>query len=613
MIKVSDYIAARLHEAGVRRIFLITGGGAMHLNDSLGRTFENGDLQYVCCHHEQACAMAAEAYARLTGELGVVNVTTGPGGINTLNGVFGAYTDSIPMLVISGQVKRETCMAFHPDWQGRQLGDQEADVVAMARTVTKYAALVLQPESIRYHLERALHLAHSGRPGPCWLDIPVDVQGSLIDPQLLEAYDPAEDADEVPATDLDAAALQVLAELKSAQRPVILAGLGARVSGAAREMLALAARLQIPVCAAWDAADVVPTDHECYAGRPGTVGERAGNFSLQNADLVLILGCRCNIRQVSYAWDFFARGAKKIWVDVDPRELNKPTVKPDLPICADALAFVRALSGAAESHDFASDGKYLRWCRERVARFSAVDDEQRGRADAISGYAFVEALGEHLRGDDVVVTANGAASVMTMQALAVPSGLRILANSGSASMGYDLPGAIGASVGREVRDGQRGRVVCLAGDGSIMMNLQELQTLAHHGWPLKLFIWSNGLYLSIRTTQNAFFGGHLVGEGASSGVSAPDFVRLAQAFGIPARRWESLAQARQEMAQVLASSGPELIDVMMPPDEMMLPKTSSRRLEDGRMVSAPLEDMFPFLPRDEFRANMIIEPIEDGV
>lgn len=583
----------------------------MHLNDSLGRTFELPGLEYICCHHEQTCAMAAEAYARLTGELGVVNVTTGPGGINALNGVFGAYTDSMPMLVISGQVKSETCMAFHPKWQGRQLGDQEADIIAMARPVTKYAALVREPKSIRYHLERALHLALSGRPGPCWLDIPVDVQGAQIDPQVLEAYNPAEDADEVPSIDLVQAASQVLEELQQAQRPIILAGLGARVSGAARELMELAARLQIPVCAAWDAADVVPSDHQCYAGRPGTVGERAGNFSLQNADAVLIVGCRCNIRQASYAWDFFARGARKIWVDVDPHELNKPTVRPDLPICADALDFVRALSQAAREAGWSSEGEYLKWCRERVEHFSVVSQEQRERSDAISGYAFVEALGEHLRGDDVVVTANGAASVMTMQALPVPAGLRILANSGSASMGYDLPGAIGASVGREVRDGKRGRVVCLAGDGSIMMNLQELQTLAHHGWPLKLFIWSNGLYLSIRTTQSSFFNGHLVGEGLASGVSAPDFVKLAGAFGISARRWESLAQAHEEMEQVLASPGPELIDVLMPHDELMLPKTSSARLADGRMVSKPLEDMFPFLEREEFRANMIIEPVEE--
>jgi acetolactate synthase-1/2/3 large subunit len=618
MMKVSDYIAQRLQSHGVRRIFLITGGGAMHLNDSLGRTFESDGLEYICCHHEQACAMAAEAYARLTGEIGVVNVTTGPGGINALNGVFGAHTDSIPMLVISGQVKRETCAAFYPDWHGRQLGDQEADIISMARPVTKYAALVREPESIRYHLERALHLAQSGRPGPCWLDIPVDVQGAHIDPQVLAPYDPAEDASEVPAIDLPAAARQVLGELQKAQRPAILAGLGARVSGAADELLELARRLQIPVCAAWDAADVVPTDHPCYAGRPGTVGERAGNFSLQNADVVLIIGCRCNIRQASYAWDFFARGARKIWVDVDPHELDKPTVRPDVPVCADARDFVREMCAAVESEGFEADGKYLHWCRERVARFEVVTDEHRNRSGAISGYAFVEALGEHLRADDVVVTANGAASVMTMQALPVPGGMRILANSGSASMGYDLPAAIGASVGRQVlaqglagAQSTKPRVICLAGDGSIMMNLQELQTLAHHGWPLKLFIWSNGLYLSIRTTQSSFFNGHLVGEGTTSGVSAPDFVKLAGAFGIPARRWESLAQARAEMEEVLASGGPELIDVVMPPDELMLPKTSSARLPDGRMVSKPLEDMFPFLPRDEFHANMIIEPVEE--
>ncbi|HEX8834706.1 MAG TPA: thiamine pyrophosphate-binding protein [Abditibacteriaceae bacterium] len=603
-IRVADYIAQRLAQWNVKHLFLVTGGGAMHLNDAIGRC---DGLEYICCHHEQACAMAAEAYSRVTGAPGVVNVTTGPGGINALNGVFGAYTDSIPMLVVSGQVKRETCMASYNIPGLRQLGDQEANIIDMVRGITKYAALIDDPASIRYHLEKAWYLAAEGRPGPVWLDVPVDVQGSLVEPDELVGFTPEVQPNSLVlhGDTLKASVADVLQRLATAKRPVILAGHGVRMAGAQQELLDFAARLNIPVTAAWNAADLVPNDHPCYAGRPGTVGERAGNFAVQNADVCLVLGCRLNIRQVSYAWHHFAREAFKIQVDVDPLELDKPTVKPDLGICADAGLFLR--EALAQSENESQDHTdYLDWCRERVQRFSVVSDEQRGRENLVSGYHFIEQLGEELDGDDVIVTANGAASVMLMQAIRVRQGQRILANSGSASMGYDVPGAIGACIGHG-----RKRVICLAGDGSIMMNLQELQTIAHHRLPVKIFVWNNGLYLSIRTTQQSFFGGNLVGEGETSGVSNPDFVKLGEVFGFSTSRIENNKNLSADIRAVLEEEGPSLCEIMMPHDELMLPKTSSLRLPDGRMVSKPLEDMFPFLSREEFAENMLIAPLED--
>lgn len=615
-MRVADYIAQTLVAHGIRHVFMITGGGAMHLNDAIGRC---AGLEYICCHHEQACAMAAESYARLSGKMAAVNVTTGPGGINALNGVFGAYTDSIPMIVISGQVKGETCMGFYDGLNLRQLGDQEADIVRMASGVTKYAVLIKDAQSIRYHLERALHLAQSGRPGPVWVDVPVDIQGAQIEPENLKSYDPALDTEIqiLRAEALEEAARGVLQRLTQAKRPAILAGHGIRMSGAHEELLELAARLQIPVCAAWDAIDLVPNHHPCYAGRPGTVGERGGNFSLQNSDVALILGCRLVLRQISYGWKNFAREAFKIQVDIDPLELDKPTVKPDWPVCADAKEFLQECLRQAAQSTPATHENYLEWCRERVRRFPVVTQEHRAPKDeGVSGYHFVEVLGAQLQSDDVVVTANGAASVMTMQALPIQKGMRVLANSGSASMGYDLPGAIGACYGRKARDGQNenasGRVICLAGDGSIMMNLQELQTISHHALPVKIFVWNNGMYLSIRTTQENFFGGNLVGEGPTSGVSAPNFLKLAQAFGLKSWHIENSQHMEKIIAEVLASPGPALCEVMMPPGELMLPKTSSLRLPDGRMVSKPLEDMFPFLSREEFEDNMIIAPLGES-
>jgi acetolactate synthase I/II/III large subunit len=602
-MKLSDYIVGQLADWGVRHIFLVTGGGAMHLNDSIGK---EPRIQYVCNHHEQASAMAAEAYARISGQPGVVNVTTGPGSINALNGVFGAWTDSIPMLIISGQVKRETCMRARHITDLRQLGDQEADIIAMVEKISKYAVLVDDPLSIRYHLERAWHLAQSGRPGPCWLDIPVDVQAASIDPDNLRGYGPAEDEaahNKVIGdySQLNSDCCEVLDRVKSAKRPVILAGTGVRAAHAVAEFEELFHRLGVPVTTAWT-HDLIASDDPLFCGRPGTIGDRAGNFTVQNADVLLILGSRLNIRQISYNWKSFAPHAFKIQVDIDDAEFHKPTIQPDMAILCDLKRFLKELLRQCETANYrpGAHALWLAWCRERVQRYPVVQDRQRQPGPPLNPYFFVEQLSAKLADDDVIVCGNATSCIVPFQTMRLRKRQRLISNSGSASMGYDLPAAIGAAFARFGK-----RVICLAGDGSIQMNIQELQTVVHHHLPLKIFVLNNSGYLSMRMTQSGFFG-RLTGESASSGASLPDMVKVACAYGIPSIRIDRQSQLAQ-IDLALAADGPALIDVVLDPNQEFEPRSRARQLPDGRIVSPNLEDMYPFLDETELMDNVIKE------
>jgi acetolactate synthase-1/2/3 large subunit len=595
-IRVADYIAHALVRSGIRQVFMVTGGGAMHLNDALGHS---SMLRVICCHHEQTCAMAAEAYARLTGNLAVVNVTSGPGGINALNGVFGAWTDSIPMLILSGQVKRETCLYQH-DLIGklRQLGDQEADIISMVRGITKYAVTVDDPLSIRYHLERAVHIARSGRPGPCWLDIPLDVQGAAIDPEILRAYDPAEEPSLWSPDEVQGKCEELVQRLRQAERPAILVGSGVHVSRTYAGFERLIRRLQIPVTTAWTAIDLLATGDPLYCGRPGTIGDRAGNFTIQNADLVLTIGCRLAIRQVSYNWNSFARHAFKVQVDIDREELEKPMVRPDLPIHSDCGFFFEAWLHALKDYDGNRFAKWLAWCKERQQKYPVVLPHQRTQSEAINPYHFMEVLFHRLAPGDTIACGNASAAVISYQVASVKPGQRIFSNAGSASMGYDLPAAIGAACARG-----DARIFCLAGDGSIMMNLQELQTIARHGMPIKIMVLNNGGYLSIRSTQMAFFA-RLVGESSTSGVSFPDFTAVGAAFGIPSTRITG-PSFEDKVERFISGDGPALADVLLDGGQQFEPKIAARALPDGRIVSSELEDMSPFLSREELQRNLL--------
>lgn len=599
MIKVSDYIARRMADAGIETVFMISGGGAMHLNESFG---SQPGLSYLCNHHEQAAAMAVEGYSRFSGKLGCAVVTGGPGGINTMNGLFGLWADSIPGLFVSGQVKYSTTVRS-TGLPLRQFGDQEAPIVDLVRPITKYAVMVTEPDSIRYHLERAMWLALNGRPGPVWLDVPINVQSALVDESSLRVYDPAEDQPAQDPAALSAAVAETLRRLRQAERPIILAGGGVRASRSFELFREIVELLNVPVQTATGAHDLMPTDHRLFAGRPGVTADRASNFNLQNSDLFLGLGTRLWIRLISYSWETFAREAFRIAVDVDAAELAKPTLKLDLPVHADLHDFLLEMRRQLGESSLPPKSKWIDWCQERRRRYPPILPEHAVDNGYVNSYHFIEVLARLAAPDETVVTGNGTANQCTFQAIPIREGQRLIGNAGCASMGYDLPAAIGACIARDRR-----RVVCLAGDGSLQMNIQELQTLAHHRLPVKIFVLNNDGYLAIRTTQEAYFGAHYVASGPSSGVTCPDFVKVAHAYGIPAGRVKGHAGLEQAVRTALDSPGPYLLDLVMDPKQQLLPRLSSRILPDGSMVSSPLEDLYPFLSREEYAENMIVPP-----
>ena len=579
---------------------MVTGGGAMHLNHSLGT---NKNLECIFNHHEQACAMAAEAYARMCNRPALVNVTSGPGGTNAITGVYGAYVDSLPVIVISGQVKFETTVRS-TNLPLRQYGDQELDIEELIRPVTKYSAMVTDPASIRYHLEKAFYLATSGRPGPVWLDIPLDVQAAKIDPENLQGFYPSSLDESWKKTDLNLARDRILEKLKNSQRPVIFAGSGVRLSGRHQEFLKFIEKIGVPVVTGWNAHDVLPDAHSLYCGRPGTVGDRPGNFTVQNSDLLLILGSRLNIRQVSYNWASFAREAFKIWIDIDEYELTKPNLRADLPILADLGELMPVLADAEYSGPTQQQLDWLDWCRERQARYPVVLDEY-WQSPSISPYCFIDALFENLDANQVVVAGNGSACVVSFQAAKLKEGQRLWTNSGCASMGYDLPAAIGACKANDNR-----KTVCLAGDGSIMMNLQELQTIAGYNLPIKIFIINNNGYVSIFQTHRNFFAGVEVGAGPKSGVSFPQFSKLIPGFGMKYIQCSQYSEMNNAIRETMAGDGPAVCEIIVDEHQSFAPKLSSKQHPDGRITSPALEDLSPFLSKEELLENLLIKPYD---
>ena len=599
-MKAAQYIADFLVDHGVTHNFMVTGGGAMQLDDAFGH---KEGLTNIFNHNEQGCAIAAEAYARLTGKIASVCVTSGPGGTNAITGVVGGWLDSIPMFVVSGQVKRETTLWSVPELNLRQLGDQEFDIVHTVANMTKYAVMVTEPQDIAYHLEKAWYLANTGRKGPVWLDIPLDVQGAVIDPATLRHFDPAELGEKTYGEVRPETAAEILRKIHEAKAPLIFAGSGIRLSGADQLLLKLIDKLQIPVAVAWNSGDLVAYDNPYYAGSPSREGTRGSSFIVQNCDLLLSLGSRLNIRTITYNKFDFAKNAYKIIVDIDDQELKKPTIRPDMPVCADVRQLLEVLLEQQYTPN-PEHKKWAGWCRHMVEKYPAVLPQYHTQEGLLNPYVFVDELFKQMNTEDVLTLGNGSACVMTFQACKIKQGQRMFTNSGCAAMGYGLPAALGAAVARSKEDG---RVLCIDGDGSLMMNVQELETISYNQLNVKLFVLNNNGYHSIRQTQRNLFKPPLIGLDPKTGVGFPDFEKLAQAFGFTYFELDKEPDAAGVIARVLETKGPVLCNVVVDPEQNFVPKLSSKVLPDGRIVSPSMDDMFPFLPRDEYEQNRYLK------
>jgi len=593
LIQVADYVVDSLVENGITDLFLVSGGGIMHLLDAVGR---NPRMRYVCNYHEQASAIAAEAYARVRGGVGACLVTTGPGSANALSGIVGAWFDSIPVLVLSGQVRTPLLADYE---RMRQLGPQEINIVPMVRPVTKYAVTVRDPGTIRSELETALAAARGGRPGPVWLDLPLDVQAAIVDETALSGMLPASGpvGDDRPLS-LERHVARTIEMLKEARRPVLVLGNGVRLAGMAGRLTDVLARLQVPVLLPIGGMDLVPDSYSLHLGAFGPVGRRASNFALQNADLMLSVGAGLAISAIGFNAKAFAPRAKKILVNVDPGELEKGTVTADLAIAEDARVFFDELLRQLEGSTVRGSDRWLQACSGWKRRYPAVTQEACLETGWTNTYAFVDRLSDLLENDDIVVTGNSLDACTVYQAFRVKKGQRVLINVNCGAMGWDLPAAVGAAIAR------RGRVVLVTGDGSFQFNVQELQTLRQYNLSVKIFVLNNDGYESIRATQTNYFQGRFVGSDRASGVGNPDFRQLAAAYGLAYERVASNAGVDAAAARLLASDGPALCEVLVSPVQGRNPKLSSFKREDGTLESRPLEDMFPFLPREEIHANM---------
>lgn len=608
--RLADYVADFLVQHGVTDVFSVVGGGAMHLNDALGH---HEGLKVTYNHHEQACAIAAEAYARIENKIAAVCVTTGPGGTNALTGVVGGWLDSIPMFIISGQVRYDTTARYERRITGAKLraeGDQEFDITQSAAPMCKYAEMLEDINDIRYMLEKAWHLATTGRPGPVWIDIPVNYQGSYIETEDLRPYE-IDDAQLLPPNVEDTIVMEVLKMLQKAERPVIYAGNGIRLGNAVEEFKKVIDILQIPVATYWNSIDLIEDEHPLYVGRGGNMGDRPGNFAVQNSDLLIAIGTRISIRQVGYNWDTWARAAKVVMVDIDAEEMKKHTLHVDIPIWADAKDFLSAVDRVSREQNIQITPKenWIETCQGWKQKYPATMDkhwEENGTTANV--FASIKYISQSLPENSLTAVSNGACCVVGHQNYVIKHGTRFIINSAIASMGYGLPAAIGVCIA-----GKRKDTVCLEGDGSIMMNLQELQTVVTNRLPIKIFLINNQGYHSIRITQTNLFSNHSkVGIGPESqDLGFPQFKKIAEAFGFPYYEAHSNEEMKEAVQKTLQEPLYAFCEIFTDTVQVWEPKSSTKRLEDGTLVSPPLEDLAPFLPREELKENMFIPVIEE--
>lgn len=592
MIRVSDYIVSTLYNLGIDRIFLVTGGGAMYLNDAVAC---HKKIKYTCNHHEQASVMAADSYARITGKMGVAMVTSGPGGTNAITGLMCAWQDSTPCLIISGQCKKkETVHEAHIPGL-RQFGALAVDILPVVKSMTKYAAVVDDPKEIRYHLEKAIHLAKNGRPGPVWLDIPVDIQGSFINVTELRGYIPDVKQVSNHGTELDKKIEKIIQLLKKAHKPVIVAGNGIRIAGAVDEFNHLIAKLNIPVVSGIMGVDIIHDSHPLFVGRIGTKGERAANMTIQNADLIISIGSRLSVPLIGYEYEKFAPDAKKIVVDIDGNEHKKKTIKIDVLVISDAKLFINKLSARLNNLTFSFKPNWSNICRNLRESYPVCLPEY-SKQTPLNIYYFVDKISDLLNNKDIITTDAGSAFYVVRQAVKIKKGQRLVLPGSSGSMGFALPASTGACLANK-----KNRVICIVGDGSFQTNIHELQTIVHDKLPIKIFVLNNNGYLSIRNTQSTFLEKRLIGESKSSGVSFPSTMKIAGAYGIKFSRISNGNNISNKLSKVINSTGPEICEIICQTNQSIIPTVSSKKLPDGKFVSTSIDDMFPFLSEIEMK------------
>jgi acetolactate synthase-1/2/3 large subunit len=595
VIKVSDYVAQFLSDRGVKHIFMLAGGGAMHLVDSVGR---QSGMEYVCCLHEQAVAFAAQAYAEYLSGLGAALVTTGPGGTNTVTGLAAAWLDSTACIFISGQVKRADLLTGRGV---RSMGPQEVDIVSVVTPITKYAKILIDPNDVRYELEKAVHCATSGRRGPVWLDVPLDVQAAMVDEARLRGFTPNPPVTRTRVISEKAA--QAIELLKKAERPVLFIGNGARQAHLAGMIEELVNALRAPVLLTWKTADMLPDDHAYFAGRPGSIASRGANFTQQNADWIMVLGARLDLPQVAFDHKNFARAARKVLVDIDAHEIGKFDMTIDVPVHADVKAFLKELLLQLKGIVLPSSAAWLKKAKDWLTKYPVVLPEYWAKETGyVNTYVLIDVLSEQCTPQDVLAPgSSGACSEIFLQSFRLKQGQRLINAQGLGAMGTGLPGAVGTCLA----SGRR-RTICVNGDGGFQLNIQDLETVNRLKLPIKYFILSNGVYASIIAAQRSHFKGHLVGSDPSSHLTLPNVMKVAEAYGIKAMEIRDQRNIQREVAAILAYDGPVVCAVNVASDQVTSPRSTASIRSDGILVSLPMEDLAPQLPRDEFRANMII-------
>lgn len=596
MKKVSDIVFDFIENIGVKHVFMLPGGGCMHLVDSLGK---NEKIKYICNLHEQASAIAAEAYGQYTNNIGVALVTTGPGSTNAITGVAGAWIDSTPLLVLSGQCKREDMMTGK---KVRQMGIQEVDIISMVKNITKYSYSVTDPKMIKYHLQKAVYMACNGRKGPVWLELPLDVQGSFVEEKGLKEFNPLNCEKSTRNKDLKHLADSILKSLSESKRPVILAGNGIRLSNSIKSFLSLIDKLKIPVLTTWKAADFLEEKHPYFVGRPGIVAQRGANFAQQVSDCILILGARLDLCQTGFNHQNFAKNAKKIIVDIDENEINKLNMKFHLKIVEDVGKIIGRLNEKNTGNYTVNCDKWLALCKKWQKKYPVVLPEYKISKGLVNAYYLIDILSEISNKNDLFIPgSSGACAEITMQTIKLKKGQRILNTPGLGSMGFGLPASIGACLASN-----RKRTICIVGDGGLQHNIQELQTLKNLNLPIKVFILNNGGYGSIYNMQKNRFNGNLVACNASSGLHLPDICRVAKAYGLNTLRIKNQSNLKNKVLKVINTEGTIICDVLVDPEAPTSPRLSSEVLPDGTIISKPMEDLWPFLDRNEFNNNMLI-------